>query len=130
MSERWEASKEKSQFDIRVKSLSADHVCVTSSSAEFLLSSLDVYSIVDAESSDPSSRNDEPMTRGKDRQESAEIKGLVDMQSALLDCHISSSSPTDETAYKIQCHLSVMFVLTLSLGLGNPKLEVGSGARK
>ena len=99
-SERWEASKEKSQFDIRVKSLFADDVYVASRSSEFLLSSLDVYSSEDAESSYLSSRNDEPMTRGRDRQESAEIKGPVDMQSALSDCRISSSSPTDETAYK------------------------------
>ena len=39
-----------------------------SSSAEFPLLSLDGYSSGDNESSDPSSGNDEPMTRGRDRQ--------------------------------------------------------------
>ena len=40
------------------------------------------------------------MTRGRDRQESAKIKGPVDMQSVLSDSHISSPSPADETACK------------------------------
>ena len=73
---------------------------VASSSAEFHLSSLDGYSSGDDDSSDPSSGN-EPMTRGRDRLESAELKGPVDMQSALSDRHISSPSPTEEMAYKI-----------------------------
>ena len=76
---------------------------VASSSAEFHLLSLDGYSSGDNESSDPSSGNDEPMTRGRDRLESAELKGPFDMQSALSDRHISSPtpSPTEEMAYKI-----------------------------
>ena len=41
---------------------------VTSSAAEFPLSSLDGYSSGDDDSSDLSSGNDEPMTRGRDRQ--------------------------------------------------------------
>ena len=74
---------------------------VASSSAEFPLLSLDGYSSGDDESSDPSSGNDKPMTRGRDRLESAELKGPFDMQSAPSDSHISSPSPTAETAYKI-----------------------------
>ena len=74
---------------------------MASSSVKFPLSSLDGYSSGDDESSDRSSGNDEPMTRGRDRLESAELKGPVDMQSALSDRHISSPSPTEEMAYKI-----------------------------
>ena len=74
---------------------------VSSNSVKFPLSSLDGYSSGDDESSDRSSGNDEPMTRGRDRLESAELKGPVDMQSALSDRHISSPSPTEEMAYKI-----------------------------
>ena len=72
------------------------------SSAEFPLSSLDGYSSRDDESSDPSSGNDEPMTRGRDRQESADMIGPVnvDMQSALSNRCISSPSPTNEAASK------------------------------
>ena len=73
---------------------------VASSSAEFPLSSLDGYSSGDDESSDPSSGNDEPMTRGRDRQESAEIKGPIDMQSSLSNSCISCPSPADVTANK------------------------------
>ena len=73
---------------------------VASSSAKFPLSSPDGFSSGDDESSDPSSGNDEPMARGRDRQESAEIKGPVDMQSALSDRRISSPSPADVTANK------------------------------
>ena len=73
---------------------------VASSSAEFPLSSLDCYTSGDDGSSDPSSGNDEPMTRGRDRQESANMIGPVDMQSALSDRRISSPSPTDETAHE------------------------------
>ena len=72
------------------------------SSAEFPLSSLDGYSSRDDESSDPSSGNDEPMTRGRDRQESADMIGPVnvDMQSALSNSCISSPSPADVNANK------------------------------
>ena len=70
------------------------------SSAEFPLSSLDGYSSRDDESSDPFSGNDEPMTRGRDRQESADMMGPVDVvQSALSDIPIPSSSPANETAH-------------------------------
>ena len=73
---------------------------VASSSAEFHLSSLDGYSSGDDDSSDPSSGNDEPMTRGRDRQESADMIGPVDvMQSALSDIPIPSSPPANETAH-------------------------------
>ena len=73
---------------------------VASSSAEFPLSSLDGYSSGDDDSSDPSSGNDEPMTRGRDRQESADMIGPVDVvQSALSDSPIPSSSPANETAF-------------------------------
>ena len=75
---------------------------VASSSVKFPLSFLDGYSSGDDGSSDPSSGNDEPMTRGRDRQETAEMIGpLHDMQSALSDRQISSPSPTEETAYKM-----------------------------
>ena len=68
---------------------------VASSSAEFHLSSPG-----DDESSDPYSGNDEPITRGRDRQESADMIGPVDvdMQSALSNSCISSPSPSDVTA--------------------------------
>ena len=73
---------------------------VASSSAKFPLSPLDGYSSGDDDSSDPSSGNDEPMTRGRDRQESADMIGPVDaMQSALSDIPISSSSPANDTAH-------------------------------
>ena len=64
---------------------------VASSSAEFPLSSLDGYSSGDDGSSDPSSGNDEPMTRGRDRQETAEMIGP--------DIPIPNSSPANETAH-------------------------------
>ena len=72
------------------------------SSAEFPLSSLDGYTSGDDESSDPSSGNDEPITRGRDRQESADMIGPVDvdMQSALSNSCISSPTPADVTANK------------------------------
>ena len=73
---------------------------MASSSAEFPLSSLDGYSSGDDESSDLSSGYDEPMTRGRDRQETAEMKGPVAMQSALSHRCISNPSPTDETAHE------------------------------
>ena len=73
---------------------------VASSSAEFHLSSLDGYSSGDDGSSDPSSGNDEPMTRGRDRQESADMIDPVNvMQSALSDIPVPSSSPANETAH-------------------------------
>ena len=51
---------------------------MASSSANFHLSSLDGYSSGDGESqSDPSSGNDEPITRGRARQESADMIGPV-----------------------------------------------------
>ena len=69
---------------------------VASSSVEFPLSSLDGYSSGDDESSDPFSGNDEPMTRDRDRQESADMMGPVDVvQSALSDIPI----PANETAH-------------------------------
>ena len=71
---------------------------MASSSAEFPLSSLDGYSSGDDDSSDPSSGNDEPITRSRDRLESAEWKGPVDMQSAPSNSCISSPSPAYVTA--------------------------------
>ena len=75
---------------------------VANSSAEFPLSPLDGYSSGDDDSSDPSSGNDEPMTRGRDRQESADMIGPVDvdMQSALSNSCISSPSPAEVAANK------------------------------
>ena len=75
---------------------------VASSSVEFPLSSLDGYSSGDDGSSDPSSGNDEPITRVRDRQESADMIGSVDVdrRSALSNSRISSPSPMDETAHK------------------------------
>ena len=73
---------------------------MASSSVKFPLSSLDGYSSGDDGSSDPYSGNDEPMTRGRDRLESAELKGPVDMQSALSNSCISSPSPAYVTANK------------------------------
>ena len=74
---------------------------VASSFAEFPLSALDGYSSGDDGSPDPSSGNDEPMTRVRDRQESADMMGPVDvMQSALSDIPIPSPSPADETSNK------------------------------
>ena len=75
---------------------------VASSSTEFPLSSLDGYTSGDDESSDPSSGNDEPITRGRDRQESADMIGPVDvdMQSALSNSCISIPTPADVTANK------------------------------
>ena len=88
-------------FDETLASLS-ERWGVASSSVEFPLSSLDGYSSGDDESSDLSSGNDEPMTRGRDRQESADMIGPVDvdMQSALTNSCISSPSPADITANK------------------------------
>ena len=88
-------------FDETLASLS-ERWGVASSSVEFPLSSLDGYSSGDDDSSDPSSGNDEPMTRGRDRQESADMIGLgdVDMQSALSNSCISSPSPAYVTANK------------------------------
>ena len=86
-------------FDETLASLS-ERWGVASSSTEFPLSSLDGYSSGDDESSDLSSGNDEPMTRGRDRQESADMIGPVDvMQSALSDIPIPSSSLVNETAH-------------------------------
>ena len=86
-------------FDETLASLS-ERWGVASSSTEFPLSSLDGYTSGDDESSDPSSGNDEPMTRGRDRQESADMIGPVDaVQSALSDIPIPSSSPANETAH-------------------------------
>ena len=75
---------------------------LASSSSEFPLLSLDGYSSGDDESSDLFSGNDEPMTRGRDRQESADMIGPVDvdMQSALSNSCISSPSPAVLTANK------------------------------
>ena len=75
---------------------------VASSSAEFPLSSLDGYSSWYDKSSDPSSGNDEPITRGRDRQEPADMicPVDVDMQSALSNSCISSPTPADVTANK------------------------------
>ena len=75
---------------------------VASSSAEFHLLSLDGYpSGDDVSQSDPSSGNDEPITRGRDRQESADMIGPVNvMQSALSDIPIPSPSPADKTSNK------------------------------
>ena len=89
-----------SSFEETLASLS-ERWGVASSSAKFPVSSLDGYTSGDDGSSDPSSGNDEPMTRGRDRQGSAELKGPVDMQSALSDRHISNPSPTEEMAYKL-----------------------------
>ena len=88
-------------FDETLASLS-ERWGVASSSAEFPLLSLDCYLSGDDESSDPSSGNDEPMTRGRDRQESADMIGPVDvdMQSALSNSCISSPSPADVNANK------------------------------
>ena len=88
-------------FDETLASLS-ERWGVASSSTEFPLSSLDGYTSGDYESSDPSSGNDEPMTRGRDRQESADMIGPVDvdMQSALSNSCISSPSPADVNANK------------------------------
>ena len=88
-------------FDETLASLS-ERWGVASSSVEFPLSSLDGYSSGDDDSSDPSSGNDEPMTRGRDRQESADMigPGDVDMQSALSNSCISSPSPAYVTANK------------------------------
>ena len=59
--------------------------------AEFSLSSLVGYS----------SEDDEPMPRVRDRQESADMMGPVNvMQSALSDIPIPSPSPADETSNK------------------------------
>ena len=60
------------------------------------------FLIWDDESSDPSSGNDEPMTTDRDRQESADMIGPVDvdLQSALSNSCISSPSPADVTANK------------------------------
>ena len=86
-------------FDETLASLS-EKWGVASSSSEFPLPSLDGYSSGDDESSDLFSGNDEPMTRGRDRQESADMIGPVDvMQSALSDIPIPSSSPANETAH-------------------------------
>ena len=88
-------------FDETLTSLS-ERWGVASSSAEFPLSSLDGYTSGDDERSDPSSGNDEPITRGRDRQESADMIGPVDvdMQSALSNSCISSPTPADVTANK------------------------------
>ena len=88
-------------FDETLASLS-ERWGVASSSTEFPLSSLDGYTSGDDESSDPSSGNDEPITRGRDRQESADMIGPVDvdMQSALSNSCISSPTPADVTANK------------------------------
>ena len=88
-------------FDETLASLS-ERWGVASSSTEFPLSSLDGYTSGDDESFDPSSGNDEPITRGRDRQESADMIGPVDvdMQSALSNSCISSPTPADVTANK------------------------------
>ena len=88
-------------FDETLASLS-ERWGVASSSTEFPLSSLDGYTSGDDESSDPSSGNDEPITRGRDRQESADMIGPVDvdMRSALSNSCISSPTPADVTANK------------------------------
>ena len=92
---RWICSFEETLVSVAVK------WGMASISAKFHLSSLDGYSSGDDERSDLSSGNDEPSARGKDRQESADMIGPVDvMQSALSDSSIPSSSPADETAYK------------------------------
>ena len=86
-------------FDETLASLS-EKWGVASSSSEFPLPSLDGYSSGDDESSDLFSGNDEPMTRGRDRLESAELKGPFDMHSPLSNSCISSPSPADVTANK------------------------------
>ena len=88
-------------FDETLASLS-EKWGVASSSSEFPLPSLDGYSSGDDESSDLFSGNDEPMTRGRDRQDSADMIGPVDvdMQSALSNSCISSPSPAHVTANK------------------------------
>ena len=88
-------------FDETLRSV-AERWGVANSSVKFPLSSLDGYSSGDVESSDLSSGNDEPMTRGRDRQESADMMGPVDvMQSAMSDIPIPSSSHANETAHNI-----------------------------
>ena len=104
---------------------------VTSSSAEFPLSSLDGYSSGDDESSDPSSGNDEPMTRGRDRQESADMIGPVDidMQSALSNSCISCPSPADVTANKKSESLECVLRSDTVPGIGETKTR-GRDRRK
>ena len=89
-------------FEETLASVSKKWGMASSSAYQFPLSSLDGYSSGDDESSDPSSGNDEPMTRGRDRQESADMIGPVDvdMQSALSNSCISSPSPAVLTANK------------------------------
>ena len=89
-------------FEETLASVSKKWGMASSSVYQFPLSSLDGYSSGDDESSDLSSGYDEPMTRGRDRQESADMIGPVDvdMQSALSNSCISSPSPAVLTANK------------------------------